>query len=58
MMYPWRWTFTFFVCVCASSGGGGAGVVAKDALGNDITVDGWLKAHPSGDRTLAQGLKV
>ncbi|CAM6021101.1 unnamed protein product [Sphagnum balticum] len=40
-----------------SSGGGGAGVVAKDALGNDITVDGWLKAHPSGDRTLAQGLK-
>ncbi|CAK9189766.1 unnamed protein product [Sphagnum troendelagicum] len=40
-----------------SSGGGGAGVVAKDALGNDITVDGWLKAHTPGDRTLAQGLK-
>jgi cytochrome b6-f complex iron-sulfur subunit len=33
-------------------------VVAKDALGNDITVKGWLESHPPGDRTLAQGLKV
>jgi cytochrome b6-f complex iron-sulfur subunit len=40
-----------------STGGEGAGVVAKDALGNDITVKGWLESHPPGDRTLAQGLK-
>ncbi len=41
-----------------STGGDGAGVVAKDALGNDITVKGWLESHSPGDRTLAQGLKV
>lgn len=40
-----------------SSGGGGAGVVAKDALGNDVKVSEWLKTHPKGDRSLAQGLK-
>ncbi|CAM6077190.1 unnamed protein product [Sphagnum tenellum] len=40
-----------------STGGEGAGVVAKDALGNDITVKGWLDSHSPGDRTLAQGLK-
>ena len=41
-----------------STGGGGAGLIAKDALGNDISAAGWLKAHPPGDRTLSQGLKV
>ncbi|KAH7373750.1 hypothetical protein KP509_17G073200 [Ceratopteris richardii] len=40
-----------------SSGGGGAGVVAKDAIGNDIIASAWLKSHPAGDRTLSQGLK-
>jgi len=40
-----------------SSGGGGGGQVAKDALGADITVDGWVKAHPPPGRALAQGLK-
>lgn len=39
------------------SGGGGAGVVARDALGNDVTQSGWLKTHQPGDRTLAEGLK-
>ena len=39
-------------------GGAGGGVIAKDALGNDIFVDEWLKTHGPGDRTLAQGLKV
>eukprot|EP00250_Pteridium_aquilinum_P003083 c13414_g2_i1 orf=1-510(-) len=40
-----------------SSGGDGAGLVAKDALGNDIVGAAWLKSHPPGDRTLSQGLK-
>ncbi|CAM6098914.1 unnamed protein product [Calypogeia fissa] len=46
-----------YFLVPPSSGGGGAGVTAMDALGNDITMAGWLKTHPPGDRTLAQGLK-
>jgi len=40
-----------------SAGGGGGGQVAKDALGNDVTVESWLKTHPAGDHSLAQGLK-
>lgn len=40
-----------------SSGGEGTGLVAKDALGNDIVASAWLKTHPPGDRTLSQGLK-
>lgn len=39
------------------SGGAGGGVMAKDALGNDIIVSEFLKTHVPGDRTLAQGLK-
>jgi cytochrome b6-f complex iron-sulfur subunit len=46
-----------YLLLC-STGGGGSGLIAKDALGNDITVAGWLKTHPPGDRTLSQGLKV
>lgn len=46
-----------YFLVPPSSGGGGLVVTAKDALGNDITSSGWLKTHPAGDRTLAQGLK-
>ena len=41
-----------------SSGGGGGGTPAKDALGNDIVAEEWLKTHGPGDRTLTQGLKV
>lgn len=40
-----------------SSGGSGGGVLAKDALGNDIIVSEFLDDHKAGDRTLAQGLK-
>eukprot|EP00249_Psilotum_nudum_P006339 c19651_g1_i1 orf=1227-1961(-) len=40
-----------------SSGGGGTGIIAKDALGNDIVAAAWVKSHPSGDRTLSEGLK-
>ncbi|PNH05750.1 Cytochrome b6-f complex iron-sulfur subunit, chloroplastic [Tetrabaena socialis] len=40
-----------------SAGGGGAGQVAKDALGNDVTLASWLKTHQVGDHSLAQGLK-
>merc|ERR1719359_385228 len=38
-------------------GGGGGGQVAKDALGTDVTVAGWIKDHPPPGRALAQGLK-
>merc|ERR1719253_2062879 len=41
----------------AKAGGGGGGLVAKDALGNDVKVDAWLATHPAGSRALVQGLK-
>lgn len=40
------------------TGGSGGGIVAKDALGNDVLADVWIKNHGPGDRTLTQGLKV
>jgi cytochrome b6-f complex iron-sulfur subunit len=40
-----------------SSGAGGNGLVAKDALGNDITSSEFLANHKVGDRVLAQGFK-
>ena len=46
---------SFFVP--AGSGGGGAGTVAKDALGNDVTVAGWKASHGPNARELVQGLK-
>ncbi|CAN6453312.1 unnamed protein product [Victoria cruziana] len=52
MLVPYA---TFFAP--PGSGGGGGGTFAKDALGNDILVDEWLKTHGPGDRTLTQGLK-
>jgi cytochrome b6-f complex iron-sulfur subunit len=39
------------------SGGAGGGVAAKDALGNDVKIVDWVKAHPYPTRSLAQGLK-
>ena len=39
------------------SGGGTGGTVAKDALGNDVTVASWKETHQSGARELVQGLK-
>merc|ERR1719235_1309196 len=35
------------------SGGGGGGQVAKDALGADVVVADWIKAHPPPGRALA-----
>ncbi|GAB4859504.1 hypothetical protein Ancab_010971 [Ancistrocladus abbreviatus] len=35
----------------------GEGTVAKDAIGNDVIAETWLKTHKPGDRTLTQGLK-
>lgn len=32
--------------------------MAKDALGNDVIAQEWLKKHGPGDRTLTEGLKV
>jgi len=46
-----------YFLVPPGSGGDGLGVNAKDALGNDVTMSGWLATHSAGDRTLAQGLK-
>ncbi|MGD1903826.1 MAG: cytochrome b6-f complex iron-sulfur subunit [Geitlerinemataceae cyanobacterium] len=40
-----------------SSGGAGGGIVAKDALGNDIKASAFLDEHNVGDRILAQGFK-
>jgi len=40
-----------------SSGGAGGGVIAKDALGNDVVASQFLETHNVGDRVLAQGLK-
>lgn len=40
------------------AGGGNAGVAARDALGNDIKAEAFLKSHPlAGSRDLVQGLK-
>ncbi|KZV58729.1 cytochrome b6-f complex iron-sulfur subunit 1, chloroplastic [Dorcoceras hygrometricum] len=39
------------------SGSAGGGVVAKDALGNDVIASDWINTHGPGDRTLTQGLK-
>jgi hypothetical protein len=40
------------------AGGGAGGQVAKDALGNDVRANVWLKTHAKGDHSLVQGLKV
>ena len=40
-----------------SAAGSGGGTTAKDELGDDVTASGWLASHPSGDRSLVQGLK-
>jgi cytochrome b6-f complex iron-sulfur subunit len=40
-----------------TGGGAGGGLAAKDALGDDVTVQGWLSTHQAGDRSLVQGLK-
>lgn len=52
MLYP---VINYFIP--PSSGGTGGGVIAKDALGNDVLVSEFLSNHNAGDRTLAQGLK-
>ena len=43
--------------VPAGGGGGGGGTVAKDALGDDVTVKVWKESHTGGARELVQGLK-
>ncbi|MCL6435868.1 MAG: cytochrome b6-f complex iron-sulfur subunit [Leptolyngbyaceae cyanobacterium HOT.MB2.61] len=40
-----------------SAGGSSGGAIAKDALGNDISVSNFLATHAPGDHVLAQGLK-
>jgi|ERR1719182_777884 len=41
----------------AGTGGSGGGLVAKDAVGDDVTFKGWLDSHQAGERKLVQGLK-
>eukprot|EP00802_Teleaulax_amphioxeia_P018506 Tamp_18699.p1 GENE.Tamp_18699~~Tamp_18699.p1 ORF type:complete len:256 (+),score=40.43 Tamp_18699:191-958(+) len=41
----------------AKAGGGGGGLVARDALGNEVKEADWLKANGPGARKLVQGLK-
>merc|ERR1719258_715067 len=48
--------FIYFL-VPPGGGGGGAGLVAKDALGNDVLAADWASAHPFPSRSLVQGLK-
>lgn len=43
--------------VPAGGGSGTGGVVAKDALGDDVTLAGWKSSHGPGARELVQGLK-
>jgi cytochrome b6-f complex iron-sulfur subunit len=38
-------------------GGEGAGLLAKDALGNDVKSTEWLETHLPGSRGLVQGFK-
>jgi cytochrome b6-f complex iron-sulfur subunit len=40
-----------------SSGAGGGGVIAKDALGKDVSASEFVATHNPGERALAQGLK-
>lgn len=48
---------SFFLPPGFGQSGGGGGIVAKDALGTDVTVKGWLESHQAGARELVQGLK-
>lgn len=40
------------------SGDSSGGVVAHDAIGNDVTTSSWLATHAAGSRELAEGIKV
>lgn len=40
------------------AGGGGGGVIAKDAIGSEVTTESWLATHTAGSRELAEGIKV
>lgn len=48
--------FIYFF-IPASSGGSGGGLVAKDALGDDVKVEKWTMEHPFPTRSLVEGLK-
>ena len=58
-MYCWDSTIEYTnLFLWRRAGGSGAGIVAKDALGNDVKATEWLKTHGANDRNLVQGLKV
>ena len=60
ILIVYRMPYNAIICFGSENrlGGGTGGTVAKDALGNDVLADVWLKNHGPGDRTLTQGLKV
>lgn len=43
---------------CCSPCGAGGPQAAADAMGADVNASAWVEAHPPGDRSLVQGLKV
>jgi len=48
--------FVYFF-IPAASGGGGAGLIAKDALGDEVKAAAWAAKYPYPTRSLVQGLK-
>ena len=48
---------SFFVPPSDSNGGTNGRSIAKDALGNDVTVISWKETHKADTRELVQGLK-
>jgi cytochrome b6-f complex iron-sulfur subunit len=46
---------SFFIPTTA--GGTGGGLIAKDAIGNDVTAKSWKSSHGPSARELVQGLK-
>ena len=48
---------SFFVPPSESNGGAGGRAIAKDALGNVVTVASWKETHQADTRELVQGLK-
>ena len=48
--------FVFFF-IPNTGGGAGGGIIAKDALGDDVKGADWAKKYPFPSRSLVQGLK-
>merc|ERR1719454_1145497 len=49
---PVLWMLGGFVYFFVPPGGGGGGLIAKDANGDDVLVQSWIKANPFPGRSL------